>query len=70
MPADREHVISVVLDHDEWTQFVELQPRPVDWLRERILERIAASRVVEKPSSGFAPRPSDSTTAARQAATV
>lgn len=45
MHADREHVISVVLNHDDWQEFVKLQPRPVDWLRHRIQEMIeAASR--------------------------
>jgi hypothetical protein len=39
---DREHVISVVLNHDDWKEFVKLQPKPVDWLRERIQEMIAA----------------------------
>jgi hypothetical protein len=42
MHADREHVISVVLSHDEWTEFVKLQPQPSVWLRERIQEMIAA----------------------------
>jgi hypothetical protein len=41
MHADREHVISVVLEHDDWKEFVKLQPQPVDWLRERIQEMIA-----------------------------
>ena len=44
MHQDREHVISVVLGHEEWTEFVKLQPQPVDWLRERIQETIATSR--------------------------
>ena len=45
MHADREHVISVVLNHDDWKEFVKLQPQPVDWLRDRIQEMIdAASR--------------------------
>ena len=43
MHADREHVISVVLNHEEWKEFVKLQPQPVNWLRERIQETIAAS---------------------------
>jgi hypothetical protein len=42
MHADREHVISVVLNHDDWKEFVKLQPQPVNWLRERIQEMIAA----------------------------
>lgn len=41
---DREHVISVVLNHDDWQQFVSLQPQPVSWLRERIQEMIDAAR--------------------------
>ena len=41
MHADREHVISVVLAHDDWKEFVKLQPQPVNWLRERIQEMIA-----------------------------
>jgi len=44
MHDDREHVISVVLNHEEWKEFVKIQPRPVDWLRERIVEMIAAAR--------------------------
>jgi hypothetical protein len=43
MHADREHVISVVLNHDDWQEFVKLQPEPVDWLRDRIQEMIAAA---------------------------
>ena len=44
MHADREHVISVVLEHDDWKEFVKLQPQPVNWLRERIQEMIAAAQ--------------------------
>ena len=43
MHADREHVISVVLEHEDWKEFVKLQPQPVNWLRERIQEMIAQS---------------------------
>jgi hypothetical protein len=43
MPTDREHVISVVLPHEDWQEFVKLQPQPVKWLRERIQEMIAQS---------------------------
>lgn len=48
MHADREHVISVVLTHDDWKEFVKLQPEPVHWLRERIQEMIAAARSEER----------------------
>lgn len=51
MHADREHVISVVLDHDDWQEFVKLQPQPVNWLRERIQEMISAAS-----SAGIADR--------------
>ncbi|MGQ0736469.1 MAG: hypothetical protein ACT4QD_22805 [Acidobacteriota bacterium] len=46
MNDDREHVISVVLKHEEWKEFVALQPEPVIWLRERIQETIASRRPV------------------------
>jgi hypothetical protein len=54
MHADREHVISVVLDHEDWKEFVKLQPQPVNWLRERIQEMIAQGSLQTQPqgSSG------------------
>ena len=52
----REHVISVVLNHDEWVEFVKLQPQPATWLRERIQETIAASQTQSrKPAAPAAP---------------
>jgi hypothetical protein len=41
---DREHVISVVLNNEDWKAFVQLQPQPVNWLKERIRETIAQAR--------------------------
>jgi hypothetical protein len=41
---DREHVISVVLNNEDWKAFLQLQPEPVNWIRDRIRETIAASR--------------------------
>jgi hypothetical protein len=41
---DRKHVISVVLNNEDWKAFVQLQPEPVNWLKERIREKIEASR--------------------------
>ena len=52
MHGDRDHVISVVLNHEEWIEFLKLQPKPVDWLRERIQERISASRAQARASGG------------------
>ena len=48
MHDDRDHVISVVLTHEDWKEFVKLQPQPATWLRERIQETIAAARPVDR----------------------
>jgi hypothetical protein len=50
MHDQREHVISVVLNHHDWQAFVRLQPQPVTWLMERIQETIAQSQA-ERPHS-------------------
>jgi hypothetical protein len=50
MHDDREHVLSVVLTHQDWEEFVKLQPQPSMWLRERIQEAIAEARKQEAPS--------------------
>jgi hypothetical protein len=50
MHADREHVISVVLPHEDWKEFVKLQPQPVNWLRERIQEMIAQASGATAPT--------------------
>jgi hypothetical protein len=52
MHADREHVISVVLDHEDWKEFVKLQPQPVNWLRERIQEMLAQAATASAQASG------------------
>jgi hypothetical protein len=41
---DREHVISVVLNTEDWKAFLQVQPEPVNWIKERIQERINADR--------------------------
>ena len=53
MPTDREHVISVVLEHEEWMEFVKLQPQPVDWLRSQIHELITAAQAKPSEDSGI-----------------
>ena len=45
MDNSREHVISIVLNEQEWQAFVSLHPQPVTWLRERIQESIAVERL-------------------------
>ena len=45
MNDPRDHVISVVLSDEEWKAFVRLQPQPVDWLRQRIVEAITSGSV-------------------------
>ena len=52
MHADREHVISVVLEHEDWKEFVKLQPQPVNWLRQRIQEMIAQAGP-SQPAAGL-----------------
>ncbi len=51
MHDDRDHVISVVLTHEDWQEFVKLQPQPARWLLDRIQETIAASRSTVQRSS-------------------
>ena len=46
----REHVISLVLSNEEWKALLQVQPEPVSWLKERIQERIAASREITTPA--------------------
>ncbi len=43
MSTPRDRVISVVLSEPEWKAFLDTQPQPVAWLRERIAEAIAAA---------------------------
>jgi len=50
MHGDREHVLSVVLTHKDWEEFVKLQPQPSTWLLERIQEAIAAARKQDAPA--------------------
>ena len=50
MHDDRDHVISVVLNHEEWEGIPEAAPA-MDWLRERIQETIEASRLQGSVSS-------------------
>ena len=61
---DREHVISVVLTNEEWKAFLQLQPEPVSWLRERIQETIA-----RRAPQASAERRQRKRRASRQAAT-
>ena len=48
MGTDRDRVISITLTEAEWRAFVAVQPQPVTWLRERILE--VARPVAEEES--------------------
>ena len=41
MSHERDRVISISLSEAEWQAFVARQPRPVDWIRARILEEVA-----------------------------
>jgi cytochrome c-type biogenesis protein CcmH/NrfG len=44
MDGNRDYVISIELSAEDWRAFLELEPQPVTWLRERIQESIARAR--------------------------
>ena len=46
MTNERERVISISLTEQEWQAFVACQPKPVDWLRARIFDAVAAAACV------------------------
>jgi hypothetical protein len=52
MDVNRDHVISIELSAEEWREFVELMPQPVNWLREKIYETIARARETQASSDG------------------
>lgn len=43
-PQPQTRRIAIELTEAEWRAFVTLQPRPVDWLKERIREQIERGR--------------------------
>jgi hypothetical protein len=55
MNTERERVISISLTEAEWQAFVARHPKPVDWLRERILNEVAAGGmdVTDRTSAGL-----------------
>ena len=55
MSSERDRVISISLSETEWQAFIARQPRPVDWLRARILDEVEASSRQTKPGSETAP---------------
>jgi hypothetical protein len=44
MNIERERVISISLSEAEWRAFTARQPKPVDWLRARILDEVENAR--------------------------
>jgi hypothetical protein len=46
MSTDRDRVISISLTEAEWQAFIALQPKPVDWIRARILDELQANTAV------------------------
>lgn len=55
MSSERDRVISISLTESEWQAFIARQPRPVDWLRARILDEVASGVRDGKPESEAAP---------------
>jgi hypothetical protein len=43
-PSDTTRVIAVVLSEREWRAFRAVEAEPVDWLQQKIRERIEAGR--------------------------
>jgi len=52
METSREHVISIVLNEQDWQAFVRLHPQPVTWLRERIQESITVEPITALSAAG------------------
>jgi hypothetical protein len=48
MSTDRDRVISISLTEAEWQAFIARQPKPVDWIRARILDELQANAVPER----------------------
>jgi hypothetical protein len=55
-PAPRvTRSITVVLSEEEWRAFLDAEPQPVSWLKERILERVRTGASAERaPGIGTA----------------
>jgi hypothetical protein len=58
MNSERARVISISLTEAEWQAFVACQPKPVDWLRARIVEAVATSSGRAEPQGQLSPQPS------------
>jgi hypothetical protein len=56
MSSQRDRVISISLTEAEWQAFVACQPKPVDWLRARIFEAVAAASGREEPHGQLSPQ--------------
>ena len=54
MSSERDRVISIILTEAEWQAFVARQPKPVDWLRARILDEVASASHPAQPAPGAA----------------
>ena len=53
MNIERDRVISISLTEAEWQAFVARRPKPVDWLRARILDEVEAARRDNAAETGF-----------------
>jgi hypothetical protein len=53
MNIERDRVISISLTEAEWQAFVARRPKPVDWLRARILDEVEAARRDDAAQTGF-----------------
>jgi hypothetical protein len=62
MYIERDRVISISLSEAEWQAFVVRQPKPVDWLRARILDEVSASSRDETAPKPFTQKSQSTTT--------
>jgi len=53
---NRERVISISLPEADWKAFLELQPQPVSWLKERIDEMLLEARRIQQATQSTTPR--------------
>ena len=51
MSHERDRVISIILSEAEWCAFVARQPKPVDWLRARILDEVGRESLATSPET-------------------
>ena len=47
MEIGNERVITITLSESDWRAFLNIQPQPVAWLKQKIQEQLTQAREVE-----------------------